>query len=45
MQRGNHTTVAMYTGRSSEPRPRSSLLSQEDNGAGTKFPLNAVVRL
>ena len=31
------TTVAMYTGRSSEPRPQLSLLSQEHHGAELSF--------
>ena len=30
-------TVAVYTGRSSEPRPRSSLLSQRHHGVELNF--------
>ena len=38
-------TVAMYTGRSSQPRPRSGLLSQQTARSGTKFPLSTFLRL
>ena len=33
-------SVAMYTGRSSEPRLRSSLLSQEHHGAELNFMID-----
>ena len=46
MQRGSQCHSGnVYTGRSSQPRPRSGLLSQQTTRSGTKFPLNTFVRL